>query len=223
MKPVTLFAGFDEREAVGYGVFCHSVIARASRPVSITALGAHGLPVGSNSFTLSRFLVPWLLGFQGHAIFADGADMLCEGDVAELDALFNPHFAVQCVKHPNYETRHPRKYRGTPLECENRNYARKNWASCFIVNAEHRAWAGLTPERLQERGALASLQFANVHDDEIGELPAAWNVLADEGQETEGAKILHFSSGIPAFPEYGGTPGAVDWWREHKRMSRGIM
>jgi primosomal protein N'' len=55
--------------------------------VAVHRLDACGLPQGSNAFTLSRFLVPWFMGFQGRAIFADGADMLCLGDIAELAAL----------------------------------------------------------------------------------------------------------------------------------------
>jgi hypothetical protein len=43
---------------------------------------------------LSRFLVPWLCNFKGHAIFADGSDMICLADIAELDSLFDPSKAV---------------------------------------------------------------------------------------------------------------------------------
>lgn len=218
MNPIRIFAGYDKREAVGFAVFVQSVIERASRPVSITPLAAEGMPTGSNAFTMSRFLTPWLCGFQGHAIFLDGSDMLCEGDVAELDALYNPFFAVQCVKHPDYETRHPRKYVGTPMECDNRNYHCKNWASTLIFNNEHKAWAGMTPERLAERSALSCLQLATCLDDEIGELPREWNVLADEGQETEGAKLLHFTAGLPLWPAYRNTPGAREWLAVHSRI-----
>lgn len=219
MKPIRVFVGYDEREAIGFSVFCHSLLARASRPVSIIPLAAMGLPVGSNAFTLSRFLVPYLCEWHGSAIFLDGSDMLCDGDIAELDALFSPAFAVQCVKHPDYTTRHPMKYRGTPMQCDNRNYPRKNWMSAAIFNCEHPAWAGLTPDNLERRGALASLQLANVPDAAIGELPAKWNCLIDEGQESEGAKVLHWTAGIPAFPMYRSAPGARDWWAEHDRMN----
>jgi len=218
MTPIRVFVGYDEREAIGFSVFCHSLLARASRPVSIIPLTSMGLPVGSNAFSLSRFLVPYLCEWRGHAIFLDGSDMLCEGDIAELDALFNPLMAVQCVQHPEYETRHPVKYRGTAMQCVNRNYARKNWMSAAIFNNEHRAWVGLTPENLEKRGILPSLQLVNVPDDAIGDLPAKWNVLIDEGQESEGAKLLHFSSGIPAFPLYRTTRGSREWFRELDAM-----
>ena len=97
MTPIKLFCGFDEREALGYAVFCHSVIRRASRPVEFIPLASMGLPEGTNAFTVSRFLVPWLCDFKGHAIFCDASDMLMQGDIAELDSLFNPDYAVQAV------------------------------------------------------------------------------------------------------------------------------
>jgi hypothetical protein len=85
-----LFAGYDAREAIGFHVFVASVLERASVPVAVHALDDKGLPVGSNAFTFSRFLVPWLCGFQGRAIFADGSDMLMQADIAELDASVRP-------------------------------------------------------------------------------------------------------------------------------------
>ena len=41
-------------------------------------------PCQSTEFTYTRFLVPYLCGYQGKAIFID-CDMLCLGDIAELD------------------------------------------------------------------------------------------------------------------------------------------
>ena len=38
---------------------------------------------GSNTFIYSRFLTPYLCGFDGWALFADG-DMVCRADIAEL-------------------------------------------------------------------------------------------------------------------------------------------
>jgi hypothetical protein len=219
---IKLFAGFDHREAIGFAVFSHSVITRATKPVSITPLAAMGLPQGSNAFTLSRFLVPWLCGFKGHAIFCDASDMLMLGDVAELDSLFDPQYAVQVVKHPDYKTKHRTKYRGTDMECPNTDYPRKNWMSVAIFNCEHWAWHGFTPEYL-DRGADArvELQLANCLDEDVGELPDSWNRLVDEGQQVEGAKLLHWTAGIPGFEQYADAAGADLWNKERKAMNRG--
>lgn len=214
---INLFCGYDAREAVGFHTFCHSVISRASKPVRIVPLASMGLPQGSNSFTLSRFLVPYLMGFSGRAIFADACDMLMLGDVAELDGLFNPMCAVQVVKHPDYLSQHERKYVGTEMECEQTNYPRKNWASLMLVNCGHRDWVGMVPEVVRRRGAMDLLQFA--HTERIGELPPEWNVLIDEGQDQAGAKLLHWTAGIPTFRHYRNARASADWFAEHEAMT----
>ncbi len=209
---IDIFCGYDRREAVGFHTFCASVMERASQPVSIHPLSAMGLPEGSNSFTVSRFLVPWLMGFKGHAIFVDACDMLMLGDVAELDALFDPAFAVQVVKHPEYVSEHERKYVGTGMECAQTNYPRKNWASVAIFNCGHRAWADRTPADVADVEALSHLQFCSLEDDEIGALPPEWNVLIDEGQSDAGAQILHWTAGIPSFKHYKNARRSLDWF-----------
>jgi hypothetical protein len=202
-----LFCGYDPREAIGFHVFTHSVIRRASAPIEITPLASMGLGEGSNAFTLSRFLVPKLCDFKGHAIFTDACDMLCMGDIAELDALFDPRYAVQVVKHPAYKTQHRTKYRGTGMECPNMNYDRKNWASVMLVNCEHPAWRIDIAELLPVD--LLTLKF--IADADIGELPAEWNRLVDEGHPNDDAKILHWTAGVPAFDYYTSAPGADLW------------
>lgn len=212
---INLFCGFDARESVGFNVFMHSVITRASQPVAIYPLSSMGLPEGSNAFTLSRFLVAQLMGFKGHAIFADASDMLMIGDVAELDALFDPRYAVQVVKHPNYKTRHKIKYRGTSMECPNTNYDRKNWASLQIVNAEHPSWQSEGPISI-----LDALQLRFLADEDIGELPDAWNRIVDEGQPLDGAKLIHFTAATPNLAGFIECPGAQLWRKEFAAMER---
>lgn len=215
---ISLFCGFDEREQIGWHVFVASVLARTSEPVAIHRLDSCGLPQGSNAFTLSRFLVPFLTEYKGRAIFADAADMLMLADIAELDALFDESKAVQVVQHPTYSTRHKIKYIGTSMQCPNMDYTRKNWASLMLLNCEHQAWRGVDPLTLEPCSIKATLQFDGVPDDAIGALPNEWNRIVDEGQPVEGAKMLHFTAGIPAFPHYAKTPGADLWFAERDRM-----
>lgn len=212
---IQLFCGYDPREAVGYHTFCHSVVKRATAPVNFTPLSSMGLPQGSNTFTLSRFLVPYLMGFQGHAIFCDASDMLMLADIAELDALYDPTFAVQVVKH-EYQTRHKMKYMGTEMQCPNRDYSRKNWASVMLINCAHEDWRTATPESIASTPALEWLQFKNIAD--VGAIPAEWNCLVDEGQDSTNAKLLHWTAGIPCFPMYANAPRAEDWNQAHKEM-----
>lgn len=216
---LNLFAGYDKREAAGYHTFCASVIERASELVRITPLSAMGMPHGSNTFTRSRFLVPYLSGFKGHAIFADACDMLMLSDLAELDSLFDDDFAVQVVKHAPYESQHARKYIGTEMECAQSNYSRKNWASVMIFNCEHRIWRGRDPEELAMFSAMELLQFQLLLNDEIGSLPPEWNVLIDEGQPREGAKLLHWTCGIPTFKHYRNARSSAEWFAEFESIA----
>ena len=219
---VHLFCGFDQRESVGFHVFVSSVLKRASKPVAIHAMASMGLPQGSNAFSISRFLVPWMMGFKGHAIFVDASDMMMIEDVAQLDALFDSKYAVQVVKHSDYTSQHERKYIGTEMECAQSNYSRKNWASVMIVNCEHSAWFGLTPQAIQMKSPMQLLQFQDLLDSEIGELAKEWNVLVDEGHELENAKLLHWSAGLPTFRHYQNARASKDWHNEFDAMTLGM-
>src|SRR5690606_36000298 len=90
---------------------------------------------GTNAFIYSRFLIPYLQNYKGWALFVDGADMIVKGDLAELWALRDKAKAVQVVKH-DYRTKHPRKYVGTQMEADNRDYPCKNWSSVMVINCE---------------------------------------------------------------------------------------
>jgi hypothetical protein len=216
---INLFCGYDPREAVGFHVFVASVLSKVSVPVSIIPLASNGLPTGSNNFTLSRFLVPYLMGYKDHAIFADASDMLALDDIAYLDAMFDPAYAVQVVKRADYESMHHRKYIGTPLECNQSNYHRKNWASLMIINCEHPSWRWVNPESIANTSPLYLLQLTFCGDS-IGELPPRWNVLADECDDIDQAAILHWTAGIPAIPHYAESPGAEAWFNHASDMLR---
>ena len=219
---INLFCGFDQREAIGFHVFCASVIKRASVPVRIVPMTAMGLTGGSNSFTLSRFLVPHLMGFEGRAIFADACDMLLLADLAELDSLFDPSFAVQVVKHPAYVSEHERKYIGTEMECDQTNYPRKNWASLMLMNCGHPSWKKwFRPEQIAQRTAGSLLEFEYLDDVEMGSLPPEWNVLIDEGHPREGAKLLHWTAGIPTFKPYRNARASKDWFAARDELMGG--
>ncbi len=214
---IQIFAGYDGREAVGYHTFCQSVLANASEPVSISPLHLpmfkkfyrEGQRDGSNAFIYSRFLIPYLMGYKGWAIFADGSDMLCLGDIAELWEMRDPFKAVQVVQH-DYKTKRPVKYIGTPMEAKNEDYPRKNWSSLMLINCAHLRWAEMTPATVAKKSGADLHRFNFIEDRFIGALPAEWNWL-DEYEVNEGVKILHYTTGIPAIPEYAEANGAAKW------------
>jgi hypothetical protein len=63
------------------------------------------------------------------------------------------------------------------------------------------------------------LQFKFMDDALIGELPRAWNWLADEHGENPSAKIAHWTTGIPAFARYSQAPMADLWAQESLRVT----
>lgn len=210
---IRLFCGYDSREAIGFHVFASSVIRQSSRPVFVSTVSSPLQRDGSNAFTYSRFLVPHLCGYKGWAIFADGCDMLCRGDIAKLAELYDPALAVQVVQH-DYKTKHPRKYIGTAMEADNRDYPRKNWSSLMLMNCAHYDWRRVTPAFIAEKDGLFMHGFGFTSDRFIGALPVEWNWLVDEHGLNDAAQILHWTAGVPGFDHYKDAPYADLWRRE---------
>lgn len=225
---IPLYAGFDDREEVGFHTFTSSVIHRSSMPVRITPLHLPmlkgykgGARDGTNAFIYSRFLIPWLQGYEGHAIFMDGADMVMNADIAELWKLRDVFKAVQVVQH-NYQTKHPRKYVGTRMEAENHSYPCKNWSSVMLINCAHYNWRQITPETVGKMSGADLHSFSFIQDRFVGALPIEWNWLADEYGENNEAKVIHYTAGIPGFSHYKDTPMAARWFRANKQISHAI-
>ena len=216
MQPIPIFIGYDPREAIVFHVCANSIIRNSSVPVSITPLALNNFKDytethtdGSNQFIYSRFLVPYLTGFAGHAIFIDG-DMIVRGDIAELWNYRNQsHADVQVVKH-DYKTKMPVKYLGA----KNEDYPRKNWSSVMIFNCNNFPTKKLTPEYIQKSTGAHLHRFEWTDDSRIGELPKEWNWLPDEYGENPDAKLLHYTLGAPCFHEFADTPQGNEWHRE---------
>ena len=215
---IRIYFGHDDREFVGTSTFVASVLATSTQPVSLTPLHKPVLErafgkkfaEGSNAFTMSRFLVPALNDFVGTAIFVDGADMICRADISNILRDADPFLPVSVVKH-QYTTRHSRKYRGTAMEADNHDYKRKQWASVMVMHCWHHAWRRLSPDRVAEMPLIDLLQFKFLQDEQIGELPAHWNWLADEHGYNPLAQIVHYTAGVPGFPQHADCAHADEW------------
>lgn len=212
---IPLYVGFDPREAAVYHVFCQSVIEHASVPVQFIPLHSpmlddfDGQRDGTNAFIFSRYLVPHLQDFDGWALFCDG-DQLLYDDIYKLWSLRDETKALQVVKH-DYKTQFPRKYIGTPLANDNIDYPRKNWSSVMLINCGHRSNQILTPEFVAESSGAILHRFEWLNDDEIGELPMAWNWLEYEYPPNPDAKLIHHTLGTPGFERYSQSPSSKDW------------
>ena len=215
MKPIPIFVGYDPREAIAYHVCANSIIRQASQPVAIIPLALNLFTDytethtdGSNHFIYSRFLVPHLMDYTGHAIFIDG-DMIVRGDIAELWNLRRHDADVQVVKH-DYKTRMTEKYLGS----RNEDYPRKNWSSVILWNCQNPANKRLTPEFVEKATGAELHRFSWIRDERIGELPIEWNWLPDEFGANPEAKLLHYTLGTPCFTEFYDTPQGDEWHRE---------
>ena len=216
-----IFVGFDGKvEPVAYHTFCQSVIEKSSIPVSFTPLALNTLSEykethtdGSNAFIYSRFLVPYLCGFKGMALFVDG-DMICRTDIAEILWEHDQDEAVKVVKH-YYQTKHPIKYLGS----KNEDYPKKNWSSVMLWNCSHHLNKQLTPRFVMENKGKYLHRFEWLkHEDQVGKLDAAWNWLETEYEYNPDAKLIHHTLGTPCFKDYQSTDYAQEWWETYQRM-----
>jgi len=222
VSPLRVFIGFDERETVAYNVLAHSIEARASVPVSITPIRLSQLtavytrPVEklhSTQFSLSRFLTPYLCGFEGWALFMD-CDMLVRRDIAELWALRDERYAVQVVKH-RHVPRETVKFLG---EVQTR-YEKKNWSSVMLMNCAR--CTALTPEYVSRASGLELHQFKWLEGDHlIGELPHRWNHLVGYDSPDHDACNVHFTTGGPYFAAYRDCEFSGEWFAEREAMLR---
>lgn len=223
--PVKVFIGYDKVEPVAYHACCESLITNSTVPVSITPLYLPHLKEfrtpphlagykPSNGFIFSRFLVPYLCGFHGTALFIDG-DMIVKGDVAELFDMDMTGLAVRVVKH-DYKTTATRKYLGST----NQDYPRKNWSSVILFNN------GFFPNRVLDPSFVSNAKGSYLHrfqwidESQIGDLPKGWNVLADEPNQAayNDAKLIHYTLGTPCFDMYRTCQYGDDWWRTYEDM-----
>lgn len=204
MTPLRIFIGFDHREAAAYHVLCHSILKHASCPVSITPLVQSQLRqsglysrepdvLASTEFSLTRFLVPYLSGYQGYSLFLD-CDILCQHDIADLFAigLDRPEFACHVVKH-DYTPSTVRKMDGQQQTV----YPRKNWSSVILFN--NALCTALSPEYVNHASTAALHRFAWTNDYMIGDLHASWNWLVGEYVQNTEAMLLHYTLGGPWF------------------------
>lgn len=213
--PIPIFIGCDPRERAATNVLIDSLVQTSSVPLSITPLvtpqlESQGLywrersPKQSTAFSFTRFLVPYLMAYQGWAIFMD-CDMLCRADIAELWDQRDDNFALFCVHH-DHQPSDNRKFLGEVQSA----YPKKNWSSLMLFNCSR--CQVLTPEYVNSASGLDLHRFHWLDGDhEIGQIRGGWNHLVAE-QDPELAKsspLLHWTLGGP-------------WFREQRTMGDGL-
>jgi hypothetical protein len=217
---IRIFIGFDPREAAAFSVLAFSIHRRASVPVTVAPLMLDQLkgvltrerhPLQSTDFAFSRFLTPYLSGYEGWSLFMD-CDMLVLDDIANLWRLRDDRYAVMVVKH-DHQPREAVKFLGQPQTA----YAKKNWSSVILFNnARCRA---LTPAYVNAASGLELHQFKWLAGDElIGGLPRRWNHLVGYYAREPDVSLVHYTLGGPYFDEYRDCEYAAEWRGELERM-----
>lgn len=220
--PLRVFVGWDSREPIAYDVCEHSLLRHSSVALSITPLKqddlrARGLyardvdPLASTEFTYTRFLTPYLAGYEGWALFCD-CDFLWTADVAELFAKADDGKAVLCVQH-DYRPTERTKMDGQVQTA----YPRKNWSSMILFNCGHPANAALTPDIVNSESGAFLHRFQWLTDDQIGEVDHTWNWLEgwyDKPTDEVPPAAIHYTRGGPWFENWQDVDYADLWLKE---------
>lgn len=196
---IQVFIGFDPRQPAAFHTLAHSIWKHASIPVSITRLQLNQLPItrtGLTEFTYSRFLVPYLCQYQGTAMFVD-SDFVCAGDVGELLA-----YPLAYPEHAVFVSQNTLKF---------------EWASLMVF--QNALCTALTPAFVQDQAnACFDLAWAK----SVGDLPRTWNHLVGYDAPRPDAKMIHFTQGIPCWPETVESEHAQTWGTEAREVMSSV-
>lgn len=223
-KPFKIFVGYDPREDLAYRVCHRSILKRSSVPVKITPIVQSDLrksglywrergQTESTEFSFSRFLTPYLAGFDGWAMFVD-CDFLYLADINELCDLIDDKYAIMCVHH-DYTPKETTKMDGAVQTV----YPRKNWSSMVLYNCGHPKNKILTPEVVNTQTGAFLHRFQWLEDEEIGSIPFVWNFLEGhnmvvENDPTTFPKAIHYTRGGPWFEAWKHCEFADLWLKE---------
>jgi len=221
MRTLKVCIGYDHREAIAYHVLAHSILRRATQPVSIQPIILSQLadiwtrersPQQSTDFTYSRFLTPYFADDNQPSIFLD-CDMLCLADICELADLAtrDPYSDVLCVQH-DYVPLAQDKFLGAKQTV----YPCKNWSSVMVFNGHRTSVKQLTPEYVNRAAPMDLHQFKWAQT--VGRLPPEWNHLVGEYPANPSAKLVHFTLGGPYFKGYEKCEYSDLWFEELRDM-----
>ena len=219
---INVFIGYDPDEAVAYSDLAYSIQARASQPVSIAPLMLSQLralftrkrdPLQSTEFSFSRFLTPYLSGYEGWSVFMD-CDMLMLDDIANLWKLRDDRYSVLVVKH-DHVPRETVKFLGRTQS----KYDKKNWSSVMLFN--NTRCRALSPEYVNRASGLELHQFKWLGNDGlIGTLPGRWNHLVGYNPPRPDAALVHYTIGGPYFGAFRECEYSKEWFAERDAMLR---
>ena len=204
---IPIFIGYDERERAATNVLIDSLYQNSSISVSLTPLVTPHLekaglykrerdPKQSTAFSFTRFLVPYLMNYDGWAIFMD-CDMLCQSDIANLWNQRDDKYALMCVKH-EHNPKETKKFLGETQS----PYPKKNWSSLMMLNCSK--CQTLTVDYVNKASGLELHRFHWLNgDNEIGSINGDWNYLVNVQTNSDGfdSPLIHWTLGGPWFKD----------------------
>jgi len=204
MINVKIFIGYDSEFSQVYET-CVASIKRYTNvpiePININFLKQQGLywrkDKGSTEFTFTRFLVPYLKGYYGYAIFCD-CDFIWTRDPLDVMKEIEINKAVNVVKHNIRAQDLPSiKMDGQPQVW----YERKNWSSFMVFNCDHPFCKLLTPEYVSTSSwkDLQTLEWAR---ESIGNIPYEYNFLVGYYEPSILPYGIHYTDGGPWLEDY---------------------
>ena len=224
-SPLRVFVGWDTRQDILYRVCRYSILRRTrapvvAAPIKQSELRERGLyerkedPLASTEFTYTRFFVPYLMNYQGWALYCD-CDFLWLSDISQLFALADDRYAVMCVHHDH------RPPESSKMEQQAQSiYPRKNWSSMVLYNCAHPKNRALTPEFINRQTGSFLHRFMWLDDSEIGSVPETWNWL--EGwcrKPSQGfPKAVHYTRGGPWYEHWREVEYASLWLAEEQDL-----
>ena len=228
MKELDVYIGYDPKESIAWHVLVQSLMQTTSMPLSIKPVNLRNYSSiysrehdtrQSNEFSFSRFLVPYLKNYTGHALFMD-CDMLVRSDISEIFnlAMDQNEKAVHVVKH-DYTPANDVKYLGQKQYA----YPRKNWSSVVLWNCAHPKNKVVDLDFVNSATGAELHRFSWLTDEEIGGLDLEWNWLVGEydvQQFNRRVKNVHWTVGGPYFNEYADADFANEWFEMKKIMMK---
>ncbi len=216
---IDVFIGFDTNEEVAFHVLSSSIHKHSSKPVRITPIRLSQLKdifnrssnkLQSTEFSFSRFLVPYLSGYEGYSIFMD-CDMLFFEDINNLWNKMDDRYAVMLAKH-DYQPKDDTKF----LNNKQSSYEKKNWSSVMIFN--NKKCKALTTDYVNTASGLELHQFKWLENDSlIGEIDLKWNFLVDEYPYDSNVFNAHYTLGGAYFKEYENCSYSAQWKKALKQ------
>jgi len=151
---------------------------------------------GLTEFTFSRWLVPFLCGYEGKAIFLD-ADMVVTADITELfDTDIGPHQVLVNKDQKPFE-----------------------WPSAMLFDCS--ACSILTPEYV-DNPKNALFDFAWTEKGGVGAFAPEWNKCVGYAPTGLDAKLYHFTKGVPIWRETRGNAEDVVFHEAYKAMLHSV-